>query len=70
MQFLTFKSEEFEQNAINKMEIELPPSDITKQTPSQGTYVHVVMTELMIKPSHQTVIIWPTKTFKFVTVYF
>ena len=38
VQFLTFKSEPFEQNAINKMEIELPSSDTTKpqDTITQG----------------------------------
>ena len=42
VQFLTFKSEVFEQNAINKMEIELPSSDVTKQASyaiTQGMYI-------------------------------
>ena len=46
VQFLTFKSEPFEQNAINKMEIELLSSDTTKPAShhdaiAQGRYMVV-----------------------------
>jgi len=46
VQFLTFKSELFEQNAINKMEIELPSSDANKQssnTAAQSMYNDYVL---------------------------
>ena len=44
VQFLTFKSEMFEESAINKMELEQPSSNITKQpshTVTQGMYLCV-----------------------------
>ena len=40
VQFLTFKSEPFEQNAINKMDIELPSSDTTKPASHHDAITH------------------------------